>query len=98
VSNDNGGWGGEYTEEEKELIRTQLREGNRRALEVAIKRGVKVHPRVAAIKARALNETLPISQTLAAPAKAVHGAKWCGGDQVDANKRAADWSESWRPV
>lgn len=41
----------EYTEAEKDLIRAQLREGNRIAREEAIRRGVKVHPRVAAIKA-----------------------------------------------
>jgi hypothetical protein len=41
----------EYTDEEKESIRAQLREANRLAREEVIKRGVKVHPRVAAIKA-----------------------------------------------
>jgi hypothetical protein len=43
----------EYTDEEKALIRAQLREGNRLARETALKRGVTVHPRVAEIKARA---------------------------------------------
>jgi hypothetical protein len=43
----------EYTESEKGLIRAQLREGNRLAREVVIQRGVKAHPRIAAIKALA---------------------------------------------
>ena len=42
-----------YDEEEKEMIRTQLREANRLALEAAMRHGVKVNPRVAAIKAAA---------------------------------------------
>ena len=41
-----------YTETEKELIRAQLREGIGLAHEAALKRGIKVHPRVAAIKSR----------------------------------------------
>lgn len=47
----------EYTDEEKDLIREQLREGNRLAREVAIKRGIKVHPRIAAIKAAAVKQS-----------------------------------------
>jgi hypothetical protein len=43
---------GQYSEGEKELIRAQLREGNRLAREEVLKRGVTVHPRIAEIKAR----------------------------------------------
>ena len=35
-----------YTPEEIELLRKQLREGNRLAKEAAIRRGVKLHPRL----------------------------------------------------
>lgn len=41
----------EYTEEEKALIREQLREANRLAREVVKRRGIKLHPRIASIRA-----------------------------------------------
>lgn len=39
-----------YSEEEKAMIREQLAEGNRIALETARKRGAEVHHRVLAIR------------------------------------------------
>ena len=39
------------TAEENDIARAQLREGNRMAREVVMSRGVKVHPRLAALRA-----------------------------------------------
>lgn len=41
----------EYTAEEIELIREQLRNGNEAAREAVKKRGVKLHPKIAAMRA-----------------------------------------------
>lgn len=40
----------EYSEKEKAIIRSQLREGSRIAREAAMRRGLAVHPRVTTIK------------------------------------------------
>lgn len=50
----------DYTEEEIELFRQQLRHGNELARE-AIKRrgGVKLHPRIAAMRAHENNDVAP---------------------------------------
>lgn len=37
----------EYTDQEKQMLRAKLREGSRLAREVAVKRGGKLHPRIA---------------------------------------------------
>lgn len=45
-----------YTDEEIELIRRQLRRGNELAREEVKRRGVKVHPRIAAKRANGESE------------------------------------------